>query len=137
MDTTDYKELCDFLTTNYLQVQTARIPKRFSNKSIELHPRRRHSFLQERNNLVKLIQQPEVEELLHRYHCFLEAHKGQNAIWRSLANEFYWPGMYQTVANFVKHCDRCQRKDSFSNRLTSTVSHCCEPNSVRPMGNLS
>ena len=127
MEVKEYNELCALLTTGTLPTSAdSKNSKRvFKRKASNYIVEENTLFYKKGNNVLKVVQQPEVAELLNRYHCLLGAHKGQNATWKSLASEFYWPSMYQTVANFVKHCDRCQR-----NTASLTVSPALHPIAV-------
>ena len=127
MENKDYKELSDFL-------ESGRVPARLTSKEERRTFKRRASKyllqdgslrLKKAGKLLRVVKQQEVNELLVRYHCLLGAHKGQNATWRSLANEFHWPGMYNTVKEFVQNCDRCQR-----NNATLTTTPALHPISV-------
>ena len=46
--------------------------------------------------------------LLH-YHCSdLALHPGKNGMYQTLKAEYYWPGMFNDIALFVKNCHICQ-----------------------------
>ena len=57
------------------------------------------------------------QQLLHEYHD-LAGHFNKDKTYLLLSRAYYWPKMYQDVANFVKTCDACQRSKT-ENRPTA------------------
>ena len=55
-------------------------------------------------------------DIAHQSHC------GMQATLRLIENEFYWPGMRNTVENFVKSCDVCAKARFQSKDNTHTWS---------------
>ncbi|KAF5468388.1 hypothetical protein F2P56_012540, partial [Juglans regia] len=53
------------------------------------------------------------KQLLHEAHdTKIGGHSGVLRTFKRLANQFYWPKMYQAVTEYVKHCAVCQRMKS-------------------------
>ena len=52
-------------------------------------------------------------QLLHEMHDIkIGGHSGVLRTFKKLAQQFYWPKMYQAVQEYLKKCDTCQRVKS-------------------------
>lgn len=64
------------------------------------------------DNYVKQLAVPRClrEDVLRSYHDSLAggAHFGFERTYRAIQLKYYWPGMYQNVADYVRSCDQCQ-----------------------------
>lgn len=64
------------------------------------------------DNYVKQLAVPRClrEDVLRSYHDSLAggAHLGFERTYRAIQLKYYWPGMYQNVADYVRSCDHCQ-----------------------------
>ncbi|GBC11726.1 protein NYNRIN-like [Rhizophagus irregularis DAOM 181602=DAOM 197198] len=64
------------------------------------------------DKLLKVIQKHEVEGLLYMMHDHeLSAHFGIKAIQDKIRGKYWWNKMMKDIENYVKSCDRCQRRN--------------------------
>src|SRR2546421_2877010 len=62
--------------------------------------------------LLKVMQKYEVEGLLYMMHDHeLSAHFGIKATQDKIRGNYWWNGMMKDIENYVKSCDRCQRRN--------------------------
>ena len=63
------------------------------------------------SNPLLVMKSTEVETLLHNIHNEpLGGHLGRDITFNKLVHKYYWPKMYNTVKEWVKTCDVCQRQ---------------------------
>ena len=63
---------------------------------------------QNQNNLLKVIQQHEVELILFMMHNHpLGGHFRTEAMFNKIRNIYYWPQMYEHIRLYVQSCDNC------------------------------
>lgn len=68
---------------------------------------------------------PKIEErleLVNKWHEELN-HRGLDAVYNGMKDDYYWPGMKKTIEHVIKKCEKCQiynRKDSGGAKLVCT-----------------
>lgn len=60
-----------------------------------------------------------LRDVLRFYHDSLagEAHLGFDRTYRAIQMKYYWPKMYQNVADYIRSCDTCQEINQFTTRF--------------------
>ena len=76
-------------------------------------PRVRNKEQQNLDNMILQLAVPKVkrQEVLYGYHDCLAGggHLGVNKTFGAIRLKYWWPKLYQTVHDYIKHCDICQR----------------------------
>ena len=63
------------------------------------------------NNKVRIIRDYEFEGLMYIMHDHeIAGHFGKDATYERIKEKFYWKGMLKDIEEYVKSCDRCQRR---------------------------
>ncbi len=58
---------------------------------------------------VQVAKNDEKDALLYLYHADpLSGHVGKDKVYQKIRKQYYWPGMYKDVAEFVRSCHQCQ-----------------------------
>jgi len=73
------------------------------------------------NNQRVLVDRKEREKVLWQLHDGY-GHRGEWAIWEAIRIRFYWPGMRQDIAHYVKSCHTCQVRSVKKMHIPPTVS---------------
>ena len=50
-------------------------------------------------------------------------HRGEWAMWEAIRTRFYWPGMREEIAQYVKSCHICQVRSTKKMHISPTISH--------------
>jgi transposase InsO family protein len=115
MDETDYNNLKTYLETSQTpQGLTLSELKTFKNQAS--HYILQHHKLYRRNRKtpqepLRVIKHHELKDILFSLHEHpLAGHFGIEGTYNRSKNRYYWPGMYKSIAEYVKTCDDCQRQ---------------------------
>ena len=58
---------------------------------------------------MKVIKSTELETILHNLHSnILSGHFGVETTYNRARSRYYWPGLYKSIAEYIKTCDTCQ-----------------------------
>jgi len=64
-----------------------------------------------RGKLLRVLQKHEVEPVLFMlYNYPLGGHLGVDIVHNKVKEIYYWPQMYDTIKDYVRSCDSCQRR---------------------------
>src|SRR4051812_42873164 len=67
-----------------------------------------------RNQLLKVIQPYEIEPILYLHHNHpTGAHLGVDKEFEKIRNQYYWPQMFENIKDYIRSCDRCQRRGKY------------------------
>ena len=65
----------------------------------------------EQGRLLKILKLDEIEAILYMTHDHpTGAHFGLVATYNKIKEKYYWKGMKQDIENYIKTCDKCQRR---------------------------
>jgi hypothetical protein len=71
----------------------------------------------DRGKLLKVLQKHEIIPILYAMHNHpLGGHFGADIIFGKIRRQYYWPKMYESIRDYVKTCDQCQRRGKNRNR---------------------
>jgi hypothetical protein len=120
MDSQQYYRLKNYLQTNkfpndfnqtqqkLLQTQS----KFFEVKNNILYKKDRRK--KTRNQLLQVIQKHEIEPILYLFHNHpTGAHLGVDKVFEKIRNKYFWPQMFENVKEYIRSCDRCQRRGKY------------------------
>lgn len=106
----------------YQYLETGKLPDKLDNKQrTTLRKQSTHYLIQNhqlfrrntKNPLepLRVIKENELESALHNLHSnILTGHFGIEATYNRARSRYYWPGLYKTIAEYIKSCDTCQRQ---------------------------
>ena len=117
MESQTYHRIKNYLTNNNFpatfnnkQKQQLQSQSKFfevKNNQLYKKDRRRKT----RNQLLKVIQKHEIEPILYLMHNHpTGAHLGVDKTFDKIRNQYYWPQMFENIKDYIKSCDRCQRR---------------------------
>jgi hypothetical protein len=121
MDQQQYQRIYLYLQNNALpnDLLTTQSKKQFKNfcKPFIIHNQFLYRKDKRKNgSILKVIQKHEVEPLLYITHKNpTTAHFSVDIMFNKIRNQYYWPQMYETIREYVKACDECQRRGSANN----------------------
>src|SRR6266480_215588 len=112
MNEIEYKDLLDYLKrdTNIIweEKKKEKLEKQ-SEKFIEKNDKIYKKTKEE--ELVKVLKEHEKETILYMVHDHpTGGHFGRDATYNKIAGKYYWKGMKKDIEEYVKTCDKCQRR---------------------------
>ena len=116
MESQQYHRLKNYLTNNkfpstFTSIQQQQLKsqsKHFKVKNNILYKKDRRR--KTRNQLLKVIQQHEVEPILYLMHNHpTGAHLGVDKTFEKIRNQYYWPQMFETIKDYIRSCEQCQK----------------------------
>jgi Integrase zinc binding domain/Integrase core domain len=100
----------EFNQTQQKQLQSQSKFFEIKNNILYKKDRRRKT----RNQLLKVIQKHEIEPILYLLHNHpTGAHLGVDKVFEKARNKYYWPQMFENIKNYIRSCDRCQRRGKY------------------------
>ena len=117
MESQQYHRLKNYLTNNkfpstFTSIQQQQLKsqsKHFEVKNNILYKKDRRR--KTRNQLLKVIQQHEVEPILYLMHNHpTGAHLGIDKTFEKIRNQYYWPQMFETIKDYIRSCEQCQKR---------------------------
>ncbi len=61
--------------------------------------------------ILRVLREDEIESILYMVHNHeTGGHFGVEATYNKIAERYYWKGMYNDTKEYVKYCDKCQRR---------------------------
>ena len=127
MNSQQYSNIYNYLTyqqysTQYTPLQQLQLQKQA--KYFKTENNLLYKFDQNNSeNVLRVIQKHELSALLYMMHNDLTSeHFATNAMFNKIKNRFYWPQFYEDIRNYVKSCNKCQRRErSIRNNLLHPI----------------
>src|SRR5436305_12411970 len=127
MNSQQYSNIYNYLTyqqypTQYTTLQQLQLQKQ--TKYFKTENNLLYKFDQNNSeNALKVIQKHELSALLYMMHNDpTSEHFATDAMFNKIKNRFYWPQFYENIRNYVKSCDKCQRRErSIRNNLLHPI----------------
>ena len=118
MDSIHYQHLKHYLETaqtpeNFSPIQKTKLISK-SNYYIVVNNQLYKRDRRNKKNLLRVIQQHEVEPILYLMHNHpIGAHLGTDKMFDKIRNNYYWPQMFEHIKHYVQSCDDCQKRGKY------------------------
>ena len=118
MDRTHYQHLKHYLETaqtpdSFSSIQKTKLVSK-SNYYIIVNDQLYKRDRRNKKNLLRVIQQHEVEPILYLMHNHpIGAHLGTDKMFNKIRDKYYWPQMFEHIKNYVQSCDDCQKRGKY------------------------
>src|ERR1051325_2100811 len=113
MNEQKYKDIYNYLdTSSYLKGSTNTEKEKINNQSKKYFIQQRQLFRRvENGNSQRVVLPDQTELILFNLHKDqIGAHLGIDVTYEKLKERYYWPKMYESVIQYIKSCDNCQRR---------------------------
>ena len=113
MNKQKYKIIYNYLdTSSYPKGLTNTEKEKINNQSKKYFIQQRQLFRNVENGKPQRVILPDQTELIlfNLHKDQIGAHLGIDATYEKLKERYYWPKMYESVAQYIKSCDNCQRR---------------------------
>src|SRR5688572_13808114 len=105
MNEIEYEKILECLQGKIKDGKLQKHSDTFEIKNGKLYKRKKDG------NLVKVLQENETEAILYMVHNHeTGGHFGIDATYNKITERYYWKGMYNDIKEYVKFCDKCQRR---------------------------
>src|SRR6266487_3882841 len=106
MNNEEYERILECLQG---KVEDKRLQKRsdkFEIKNGKLYKKKKDE------KILRILREDEIESILYMVHNHeTGGHFGVEAIYNKIAERYYWKGMYNDTKEYVKYCDKCQKRE--------------------------
>ena len=113
MNEQDYKDIYNYLKDLTLPKDNDEYRKtQIKNQSNKYFIQHHQLFRHRKNGLPQRVIFPDqIELILFNLHKDQSgAHLGIDSTFEKVKERYYWPQMYETVRQYIKNCDNCQRR---------------------------
>jgi len=112
----NHEEILNFLrdyTTNskkyYIHFDKEQMYKDFSNVYTTHFTNQGPKLIRCTNRLITVLEPEEQQTLTEQYHVSKINHRGISETLKHIQRKYYWKNMKDTVTNYIKNCEICQR----------------------------
>ena len=119
MDPIQYNNITQYLLNQTYpnHLETPRQKRKFSNfcTSFQIN----NGFLYKKHpnkidKLLRVIRRNEMEPVLYMMHSDpTGGHLATEAMFSKIRTRYFWPKLYEDIRNYVKMCDKCQRRGKY------------------------
>ena len=113
MNEQKYKTIYNYLdTSSYPKGSTNTEKEKINNQSKKYFIQQRQLFRKVENGNPQRVVLPDQTELIlfNLHKDQIGAHLGIDVTYEKLKKRYYWPKMYESVVQYIKSCDNCQRR---------------------------
>src|SRR5918992_1072205 len=77
----------------------------------------RKLYIEKNEKLLRVLKNNEIESILYMVHDHpTGGHLGIDAMYNKIKERFYWKGIKKDIENYVKTCEKCQRRGGIMNK---------------------
>ena len=112
MNENEYKDLLDYLKGEINTIWEGKKIEKLEKQSEKFIVKNDKIYKKTKEEeLVKVLKEHEKESILYMVHDHpTGGHFGRDATYNKIAGKYYWKGMKKDIEEYVKTCDKCQRR---------------------------
>src|SRR2546429_3396256 len=105
MNNKEYERILECLQGKIEDKKLQKQSDKFEIKNGKLYKKKKDE------KILRVLREDEIESILYMVHNHKTGgHFGVEATYNKIAERYYWKGMYNDTKEYVKYCDKCQRR---------------------------